>query len=725
LVLPGSAHGPCEWGGRNRCRLEHLHPEFQPTGDYQKSSHDAAWSADGGNDALDKNFIGSITPNEREDGKFEVMGRIEKKNDTTLEITELPIRTWTQNFKEMLEEMMPKDKKPDDQADNLIEDYREYHTENTVHFVITLTPANMQKAEQMGFEKAFKTKGSLCTTNMILFDAEGKITKFNSALEILNDFSRLRLEMYNKRKTHLVNKLTREKEILSNKARFILMVVQGELELRKKKKADLLKELRQLRFTPMSEMNAIMNGKAVDDENDTSTPNDEKTDYDYLLGMNLWSLTFEEVEKIKKLLDLKKKELDELIKTSLQQFWDRDLAALSVALDETDAAEAKDADAAARAAEGRQQKKGARGAKPAPRPQPHPSTFKQTTKLDESFLSLPLKAVEFEKVARRQVWQRTANADGEGQPAPKASRADGRKAAGVQPAVASGSTAALSEPTAKRQKVPQPVPQPVPQSVPQPVVAAPGPQTGADLLARLLLKKPDTSLQPLGEPVELGGTDDMFSYLPPRGDAHSGLGTTAACGSSAPSVFSSMFSTAAPVRPEAKPSGVPGAEKGRGRGRGRGRGSAEKMADKGTRKLCFQKSNASAVSEPAQVDVDGDSISDSDGPVSNLASCLAREAVPANIQPRPQTDRSVLQSIEGNSSARAQPHFQQSAASSFGLQPRSMGHEPQRMANFFGPPASADGGLKRGRDPGQANAAAAEPAKKRRARRTVDDDDED
>merc|ERR1719316_1164309 len=96
---------------------------------------------------------------------------------------------------------------------------------------------------------------------MMLFDAEGKIAKYDSSLDILSEFCKLRQKVYDKRKDYLVSKLTREREILSNKARFILMVVQGELELRKKKKADLLKELKQLKFTPMSELNAIMKGK--------------------------------------------------------------------------------------------------------------------------------------------------------------------------------------------------------------------------------------------------------------------------------------------------------------------------------------------------------------------------------------------------------------------------------------------------------------------------------
>merc|ERR1719316_2085949 len=96
---------------------------------------------------------------------------------------------------------------------------------------------------------------------MMLFDAEGKIAKYDSSLDILSEFCKLRQKVYDKRKDYLVSKLTREREILSNKARFILMVVQGELELRKKKKADLLRELKELRFTPMSELNAIMKGK--------------------------------------------------------------------------------------------------------------------------------------------------------------------------------------------------------------------------------------------------------------------------------------------------------------------------------------------------------------------------------------------------------------------------------------------------------------------------------
>jgi DNA topoisomerase-2 len=354
-----------------------------------------------------KGFKGSITPNETEPGKFEVIGTVQKKSDTVLEITELPVRKWTQDYKEFLESLMATDtKKGDEESNHVIEDFREHHTENTVHFVVTLTPTKMREAERVGLNKVFKVRSSISTNNMMLFDADGKISRYETALDVLAEFCTLRRQVYDKRKDHLVSKLLREREILSNKARFILMVVQGELELRKKKKADLLRELKQLKFTPMSELNAIMKGKdnrrfpgakekdtdgvegdAGNEASAEDTP--EKTDYDYLLGMNLWSLTYEKVEEIKKQLEVKTQELDVMRKTTIETMWDRDLEALSAILDDLDAQDVQDEAAAASFAEGRKRKVGARGRGPPP-PTPQTSSRVVQHTRDTALLSRPL-----------------------------------------------------------------------------------------------------------------------------------------------------------------------------------------------------------------------------------------------------------------------------------------------------------------------------------------------
>ena len=74
-------------------------------------------------------------------------------------------------------------------------------------------------------------------------------------------------------------------EIMRNKNRFIFMVVNGEIELRMRKKAELLKELHEKGFRTMSELSVMagLEGEEI------------KPGYDYLLGMNLWSLTYEKV----------------------------------------------------------------------------------------------------------------------------------------------------------------------------------------------------------------------------------------------------------------------------------------------------------------------------------------------------------------------------------------------------------------------------------------------
>ncbi|CAE8645699.1 unnamed protein product, partial [Polarella glacialis] len=98
-----------------------------------------------------RNFTGSILPNEKEAGKFDIVGCIQKRDSTTLVISELPVKNWTQNYKEFLEECMPQEgKKQGEEGGSTatITDFREYHTENSVHFEVMMTEEQMKAAEQ-------------------------------------------------------------------------------------------------------------------------------------------------------------------------------------------------------------------------------------------------------------------------------------------------------------------------------------------------------------------------------------------------------------------------------------------------------------------------------------------------------------------------------------------------------------------------------------------------
>lgn len=74
-------------------------------------------------------------------------------NENTIEITELPIRTWTQTYKEsVLEPML--EGSSDKPA--MITDFREYHTEETVKFVVKMKPEQLNRYEREGLHKVFK-----------------------------------------------------------------------------------------------------------------------------------------------------------------------------------------------------------------------------------------------------------------------------------------------------------------------------------------------------------------------------------------------------------------------------------------------------------------------------------------------------------------------------------------------------------------------------------------
>ncbi|KAJ9091384.1 DNA topoisomerase 2 [Naganishia friedmannii] len=251
--------------------------------------------------------------------KYKCSGIINKIDSTTVEITELPIKKWTQDYKEMLEEWIAGTEK----VPATVKDYREYHTDSTVHFVVTMSEAELKKAEDEGLEKRFRLVNQINTSNMVCFDLNGKIKKYTSPEEILEDFYEKRLEFYGIRKQHMADELTRQYERISNQARFVQMIVKKELIVSGKKKAILEAELRDLKFKPYPK-----SGKAREDGEEEDTLEEEEGkagDFDYLLGMAIWSLTNERVEKMLNELKQKEGELDHLLSMKATDIWNNDL----------------------------------------------------------------------------------------------------------------------------------------------------------------------------------------------------------------------------------------------------------------------------------------------------------------------------------------------------------------------------------------------------------------
>lgn len=278
--------------------------------------------------------------------KYRTYGRIEQIDECTLEITELPPKTWTCVIKEYLLLGLS----GNDKVKPWIKDMQEQHGA-TIKFIVTLSPEEMEKTRKIGFYERFKLVSTVSLSNMVAFDPQGKIKKYDDVRDILSDFYYTRLEYYQKRKDYISERLKWEVDKLSFQVKFIKMIVEKELTVSNKPRPVLFKELESLGFPTFNKEGKPTYGKVSDiasieeikkDEDEDDDDDDEKEDpeesedvvngpeekfgnYDYLLGMKIWSLTKERYEKLLEQMQEKQTELERLLKLSAKDLWNIDL----------------------------------------------------------------------------------------------------------------------------------------------------------------------------------------------------------------------------------------------------------------------------------------------------------------------------------------------------------------------------------------------------------------
>ncbi|KAH8333743.1 hypothetical protein KR059_002916 [Drosophila kikkawai] len=300
------------------------------------------------------------------DGRYVVSGNIQILPGERIEITELPVGVWTQTYKENVLEPLANGT---EKVKAVISEYREYHTDTTVRFVISFSPGEFVRIrnEDGGFFRVFKLSTTISTNQMHAFDKNNCLRRFPNALDILNEFYKLRLEYYARRKDYLVGQLTAQADRLSDQARFILEKCEKKLVVENKQRKAMCDELvkRGYRADPVKEWQRRIkqedaeaeNEEEDDDEADaeaapsaSSKVKKEKevdpdkafkklTDvkkFDYLLGMSMWMLTEEKKNELLKQRDAKLAELDNLIKKTPELLWLDDLDALEQKLNEVE-----------------------------------------------------------------------------------------------------------------------------------------------------------------------------------------------------------------------------------------------------------------------------------------------------------------------------------------------------------------------------------------------------
>jgi DNA topoisomerase II len=156
-------------------------------------------------------------------------------------------------------------------------------------------------------EKVLKLTATISLTNMHLFNNEFKITHYNNVKEILNEYYRIRLDAYRRRKIEILKKWQNDLDILKYRVKFVKQVIAEELEIRNQREEEVREQLMRNKYPELSLQYT------------------EKPSYDYLTGMKIRVLTKEEIDKLTNEFIKKEAEVKKLTDTPETDIWLQEL----------------------------------------------------------------------------------------------------------------------------------------------------------------------------------------------------------------------------------------------------------------------------------------------------------------------------------------------------------------------------------------------------------------
>lgn len=261
--------------------------------------------------------------------KYLIKGCYTILDDKKIRITELPVGTWTEDYKKFIEQLIePVAKKSSDAAGagiQLVKDYNDMSTDVVVDITLTMMPniiaTYRDKVVEHGctmLEKCLGLYTTQSTTNMNMFDANEKLKKYNTPEEIVDDYYPVRIEYYQKRKAYLLDALRKELLVLSNRARYISEILDDTIDLRRKTTTMMAQILKERKYDMQN----------TDDSKDVDGGDSGSAGYKYLLKLPMDSVSEENVEKLRTEKEKKEKELAHLESKTTQNLWQDDLAEL-------------------------------------------------------------------------------------------------------------------------------------------------------------------------------------------------------------------------------------------------------------------------------------------------------------------------------------------------------------------------------------------------------------
>lgn len=221
-----------------------------------------------------KDYSGPVAETDNRN-QYVMRGIYKVTNTSTVEISELPPSMTLQKYDAHLNALQEK---------GTIASYED-NSQGGINYTIKFTRSGLADLIKKGRLESILKMAENETENLTTLDEHGKLKIFESVTDVVEYFVNFRLGYYTKRKAFLIDKIENELVYLSNRARFIKLIIDQKLKINNRPKNEIISDLEKNKF---------------DKINDS---------YQYLLGMAISSLTKEVYEQLIKDVQTKSAEL--------------------------------------------------------------------------------------------------------------------------------------------------------------------------------------------------------------------------------------------------------------------------------------------------------------------------------------------------------------------------------------------------------------------------------
>ena len=229
---------------------------------------------------------------------YEIFGKFERVNSTTINITELPIGYDLEKYNAVLAKL---------EDDKVITDFTDKSEpkHNKFLFEIKAQREFVKKDDDYIIDKLKLIKR--VTENFTCIGERNEIVEFKSDKEIMDSYIKIRLAYYQKRKEYLINKIKEDLMVAGSKFFFVKAVLEDKIKVFKQTKQSILEQIEKNESFPFYKVNDSFN---------------------YLIGMPIHSMSSDTMTDLKEDIQKKKLLLKETTDITINEMWLQELSEL-------------------------------------------------------------------------------------------------------------------------------------------------------------------------------------------------------------------------------------------------------------------------------------------------------------------------------------------------------------------------------------------------------------